>query len=210
MGKEFNSNQLKNIFKNYSEKLVSEITILKDKFNLYNNIIEYENKLSNSNFFMLVYNSLFTDIIITLSKFYENLVRKRNSDFDINDFLNLCDKINNSKKEFFIYYKGDESISNKIKEHKDKIEEIKPIIKKLLTWRDKKVAHFDKEPFINRQYLIKNAPLSKEELEKSIKIITDILNTYTYAHSRKIYVTENKNIKNLNIEEIIDLTKNIN
>jgi len=204
MNREINKEELTYIFKRYTEKFIEEITNLNSRLELYDQIFDYRDEIANNSYFMsLVLSSFSKDIIMTLSKFYENMIRRKNSDYDINDYLNLCEKIYNSEIYFFKY----SDISNKIEEHKKRIEEMKDVVNKLLVWRDKKIAHFDKEPFINRKFLIEEAPISKKELEQLKKIIIDILNTYSYAYSGKIYAYRHKSINNLDIKKIINSSK---
>jgi hypothetical protein len=137
-------------------------------------------------FFSLVRKSLFSESILTLCKFMEGHKNSNRSDLNLNSFI---DKLKNNdyilnalngkeKKEIIASYD----------KHQIQILKYQPLIDKLLYWRDKMIAHFDKI-FSDGPY--KAVEVSAEDIRKLMDFIADLL----YFYANKIGIDEKLSYK---------------
>jgi hypothetical protein len=123
-------------------------------------------------FFSLVRKSLFSESVMTLCKFMEGHNR---SDLNLNKFL---EKLKNNK-EIFNGLKHDEDIDleESYDKYKVQISNYEVLIKNLLSWRDKMIAHFDKGMMEDS---ISEVKVSAEDIRELIDFIGGLLNYYMY------------------------------
>jgi hypothetical protein len=93
------------------------------------------------------------------------------------------------------------AIFQSIQEDKKRIEEL-PSLNSFRLRRDKFVAHFDKDYFFNRDKLADDAPVIWDDLEKIVKIMTDIINSYSADYDGNLLAVEPINIRD--IDNILD------
>ena len=195
-------NEKRHYFEVYLRKLFHELTVLDTKFEIYRGINSHRtDRLEELNiapaFFGIVLNSLVSDIIISLAKFYENYDGRKRSDRNINRFLNFIESNTDifptdpeAKKMYNFNYTINEELIN---EHRAEIENIKGILDNLFQWRDKYFAHFDKKYFLNDKALVEDYPLNYEDIRYLIDLGAKILNKYSVAYNGMHYSIENVN-----------------
>ena len=118
-------------------------------------------------FFSITRKCLLDDIIISLVRLFE---KKNRSDYNIERYLD-------SLKIVFI--KNNE-ILQKIDSFTQNINSKYHLISNLLTWRDKAIAHSDKEYFISKSDLPVDAPLNFEEIDSLLNDSFGFLNMISY------------------------------
>lgn len=189
-------------FEIYLSKMFNEITAIDSKFNLYENIYKSkQNNLKELNiapgFFSLVLDSLFSDMIVSLAKLYENYDGKNRSDKNIIKFLNFIE----SNMNIFPSNQRDSSKASNdtiitmdlIKDHRRKIKNSKETLDNLFHWRDKYYAHFDNKYFEDSNLLSVNAPLTPNDVYGLLELLAKILNKYSVAYNGKYYSTKATN-----------------
>jgi len=66
----------------------------------------------------------------------------------------------------------------KLKKHKQKLKILRPLIQQVKTWRDKAIAHLDKNYIFDPATLGKMQPVNMEDVSNGLIILQDILNEY--------------------------------
>jgi hypothetical protein len=132
-------------------------------------------------FFSLVRKSLFSESVLTLCKFMEGHKKggRSRSDLNLNKFL---EKLKNNK-EVFKGLKHDEDIElvASYDKYQVQISNYVDLINNLLYWRDKMIAHFDKDLMADS---ISEVKVSAEEVRELIDFIGGLLNYYIYKIER--------------------------
>ena len=71
-----------------------------------------------------------------------------------------------------------DEFSSIIKKHKQKLKILRPLIQQVKTWRDKAIAHLDKNYIFDPATLGKMQPVNMEDVSNGLFILQDILNEY--------------------------------
>ncbi|MFB4168255.1 hypothetical protein [Virgibacillus sp. JSM 102003] len=186
------SNDIVKQFVNDVEGLLEELYQLNSFYLLNKYLKQKSNQEDNLNamnkapaFFNLTIHSFQYSSIMGLAKIFEPASRDSKS---INNFLNFVESnhkkifLNDSttKKKLGRTLNIDEST---IIKHKEKLCEVEPIVKNLLSWRDKSFAHNDKRYFKDREALGRDFPITYKEIENLIQLAAEILNTYQVGYN---------------------------
>ena len=75
-----------------------------------------------------------------------------------------------------------------IEEDKQKLLSLEQTIKKLITWRDKVIAHIDEEFLLTGKIISEEYPLQRQQLQEVIDTLFKILNRYSYAYDSSTWV----------------------
>jgi len=128
--------------------------------------------LISPTYFTLVRKSLLDDIVVSLSRLFEKSSR---SDFNINKFCHTLRKSFNANSK----------VLNLIDDYEKYLTGL-AIINNLLIWRDKAIAHIDKEYFGDANSLGQDAPLNIDDLKGLISTTFKFLNDIYYDFNHEI------------------------
>lgn len=176
-------------FRNEIGTYVNYFRALDEKFELYKHIKkhvkDYEKETNNiANYLIVVLDSLLDEVLIGTYKFFD-----KNSGKNLYDLMKKCREFfqNNCPEKIHII----DEIEKEINSHDT-------ILLNLKTYRDKHLAHTDKEYFGNASKLLKDYPTTYEEIEEIHTTIKELLNKlssiingvqygYTPAHVKDEY-----------------------
>lgn len=186
-------------FESYFKNLFDQLIFTYSTFEIYKHVLKIsKDKLEEINFaptfFSISLQSLFSETIITLCKIFKS---GKNNKYNMYDFLNFVKENmlmfsweNKIKRVHFqdadiefeksLHNNVDESI---IKVHIKNIEIQNEIIKNLFFWRDKHLAHNDKDYFLKAELIAKDAPITYGEISNLINLAKDIMNYYSIAYN---------------------------
>lgn len=136
-------------------------------------------------FFQLTIHSFQYSAIMGLARLFEPASRGSKSIYKFLSFIEGNHKkiFSNdpiTKRKLGRYTDIDESTVIK---HRERLNEVEPIINNLLSWRDKAFAHNDKKFFKDREALRRDFPIKYSEIENLIEIAAEILNTYQVGYN---------------------------
>lgn len=138
-------------------------------------------------FFRLTIHSFQYSAIMGLARLFEPASRGSKS---INKFLNFIES--NHKKVFSNDPITKEKLGRNsdidestVMKHRERLNEVEPIINNLISWRDKAFAHNDKKFFKDREALGREFPITYKEIENLIELAAEILNTYQVGYNGK-------------------------
>lgn len=199
-------------FEEYRVYLQQEITRVASYARLYRRLYDRRtDRLAEMNlapaFFSVVTDALFQAIVLWTDKLFDE-----KSERGLWNFLTFCE--NNRKilevselKRRNNYQDGHWMLNRKpitfqsIKEDKERIRNL-PSLRSFKLRRDKFIAHFDKDYFFKIEKLSDDAPLIWDDFENAVKIMADIINTYSSAYDGNLYVVEPVNITD--IDRLLD------
>jgi hypothetical protein len=136
------------------------------KIGIYNALLNNREIIENDPALVLIVNALEIDIKITLAKLLDGNRSERN----IIKFINFCET--NSKH---IPWKGETSLVNMVKKHKELLDANEDSINRLCKQRDKYFAHYDKKYFQNKDKLEEDFIMPFKEIIKIINIFGKIV-----------------------------------
>ena len=202
------------------EEYLQRITYLNDCYNLHKHMVEAKKEyLKEINIFPAFYSlallSFLKITIIELAKLYD--IHSKTS---INALLNTCGKnfnlflteitsevsyVETNKTETFVI---NVDIKKSLSEAKKNISSIKHLIEPLRNQRNKYYAHLDKEYQFNYNLLINTFPLSYNDIDKLISLLSNICNTLYYNLCNASYVTQSSNWND--IDNMLKIAKGYN
>lgn len=163
------------------EKLKKEIELyllyyyeIKKKFDLYKYIKQnsevYHEETKNIAYFLhTILRSLLENALMDISK----IVDERNNK-NVYKLLNIC------KQNIKLFYEDNErqkrNILKRFYEMKKQIDSKKNIIENLKIYRDKYLAHIDKQYFFDANKLFKEYKTSYEDIETTLNVIVNVCN----------------------------------
>ena len=157
-------------FEEFLESFYYNVSSLKKYFSLYK-LIKINYKKTNK------YSYVFCTILSSLEKtFFVELAKL----LDDREQRSLQSLIKISKKEINNFKSNDEI--NKSIEKLESILKNEELREKLKKYRDKYIAHNDKEYFINSQKIFKEYPIKNNVFEKVINIIFDEVSKIYYLY----------------------------
>lgn len=174
------------------EKYLKYYYEIKKEFDLYKHIkkkvLTYPNETKQISFFLqAVLNSLLKSSLLDISKILDN-----RNDKNIYRLLEVCNQ--NIK----LFCEEENSIKEKnekiktIKLLKEKVDNKQDLIKKIIKYRDKSLAHTDKKYFGDVSKLFKEYKTTYEEIEGILELIVNSLNELLYSLSNTTYVFNNE------------------
>lgn len=119
-------------------------------------------------YFTVVKKSLFYYFIISLSKLFEG---RNRSDFNLNSFIS---KLKDT------YEKYECNIPKVIIDLEEHVKNNEKLIKNLMTWRDRSIAHYDKKYFLEASSLSNDAKIGYDELEEVINKTLELIGKLDY------------------------------
>lgn len=152
-----------------------------------------------SGFFTLTNLSLFSDIIVSLFKLYE----EKAQDGSLYKFLGI---VSDSLSLFDYKESPDDSplVSlSTIKKDKEEIRWQYVAIGNLSTWRSKVFAHNDRKYYLDRNRLLQDASLTNQDIEVLIDLAWKIVNKYCLALDGSSYYPEVPNAKD--VGKVLDI-----
>jgi len=120
-------------------------------------------------FFTLIHESLTIDLMVSLTRLYEEGRSERN----LPKFLNVVEM--NLTTLSSLDPQIDVSVVNA---HRVRIKELKGVLDNLTVHRDRLLVHHDKEYFLDPRRTQRDAPISFGDLETLLKTAEEILRTY--------------------------------
>lgn len=180
----------KRMFEEYINGLFEELTDINTIFKFHKHLMnKKKDRLNELNmapsFFDYVITCFLSEVIIKLSKLYEN----NRSDRNLNKFLNFIEQNKNIYEEC----EGKNINNCLIDKHRQMIVDSKSILDNLFVWRDKCYAHNDKKYFFNNQQLSADYKITVGDVEKLIELANDILDCYSRPYYKYIRGIDNTN-----------------
>jgi len=161
-------------------------------------------------FFGLTIDSLKTDTIISLSRFFENKRQTQNI-FHLLEFVhkNLSlfsqESFKNRTGVTELLYPQQQITLKTVTQHKKELAEVNSILKNLHFWRNKRYAHLERQFFYEPLELTSKAPLRYTDLRRLIKLAGQILNTYLVAFEDRSNTFRATNL--CDVDTVIDILK---
>ncbi|MGA2914730.1 MAG: hypothetical protein ABSE89_01755 [Sedimentisphaerales bacterium] len=189
--------ETENKFEQYREHLHDEVSRLSTYVFLYKHLHQRkQSRLDEMNiapcFFQSVFESLYSNIILWVNNllcpkadrgFFDFLIFIENN---LQIFTVVClQKRQNYPNGHWMLNRSPITIQT-IKSDQDKITNLKSL-KNFKTRRNKYHAHFDKKYAFEKHKIKNDAPIRWTDLDDSISIMKDILNTYSAAYDGKVY-----------------------
>ena len=204
-----NLSEQEQYFLKYYYKLINEILCARAHLNLWECLEKYKStsyvaEFNNAEyFFTFTQKAHLDDVILTLSR----IVDTHENSLTLWKFLNYAEQ----KREIFsmkafkermknepdyeIYWK------NKVKDHKplaiteieedrQKLKKLSQIVNNISTWRDKVLAHIDRQYLLSGRNFTKEFPLRLQQLQEIIKTLFNILSRYSGAFNSSEYDEE--------------------
>jgi len=158
-------------------------------------------------FFGTVIDSLFSVIVLWADKFFHE-----RSERGLVDFLRFCEcnisifgikELQRRRHYPNGHWMLDREPITPQSIQKDRVQISKlEFLPNLRLRRDKFHAHFDKKYFFDRAKLSEDAPLKWSDFEESLKVIKDIINTYSAAYDGNLFELEPINIDD--VDHLLD------
>jgi hypothetical protein len=158
-------------------------------------------------FFGTVIDSLFSVIVLWVDKFFHE-----RSERGLVDFLNFCERnirifdikeLQRRRKYPDGHWMLNRDPITPVSIQENRAQISKPeFLSNFRLRRDKFHAHFDKEYFFDRKKLFEDAPLKWMDLEEPLRIIKDIINTYSATYDGNLFELEPINIDD--IDRLLD------
>ena len=143
-------------------------------------------------FFSIARKSIFQEAFLTLGKLFKTT---GGSERNLIKLLNLIES------EIKIFDdNGQKELKLKIGFYRDEIEARAVSVNKITRWRDKLLAHYDKEYFTNPNKIVDDSGLSLEEIRDLIDVARTMINDISL-----IILNERVSIRPYNFEDINDL-----
>ncbi len=202
---EYKPTDVEKRFLKYYEKLILETIQARAHLKLWERLEGYKSSYldelnSAPHFFNFTMKAHLDDTLMTLSR----ILREQNKAFTISKFLDFVEreikvfsseafchrvKCNPSYDEYWI--KSHSPITKeKIEEDRRKLGSLEETITNLITWRDKVLAHIDKGFLESDRKISQEYPLKRQELEKVIQALIDILDRYSGAYDLSSFAEE--------------------
>ena len=180
-------------FEQYREYLQREVIRLVEYLSLYRRLHERrKDRLEEMNiapgFFWVVFEALFTAIVLWVEKLFSG-----NSERGLVDFLAFCERnlwifgIKELQRRRG-YQNGHWMLERtpiitmeSVREDMKRVQNL-PSLRSFKLRRDKFHAHFDKDYFFDSKKLAVDAPLKRSDLEEIVTVIDEILNRYSAAY----------------------------
>lgn len=193
-------------FEEYRQYLITEATRLASFIALFRKLYEHRvDRLEEMNiapaFFQVVTDALLSAIILWVNKLFEE--RGERSIFNFLTFIEYnrnilaVEQLKRRKSYPDGHWMLDRdpitlAAINQDREHIQNLD----CLKNFKALRDKFYAHFDKEYFFDRKRMADEAP-TWGDLEKVIKVTSDVINNYSAAYDGQLFVLEPVNINDL-------------
>src|SRR5690606_25668393 len=181
----------KKYFEEYLQTLYEELININENLKLWLYVHNFDNGLIINrapNFFNRILSALFESVIISLTRLFDSYKKIDRSDRNIIRFINFIESnINvfpldtsqqNNKKS------KDKLVGDFIKNHRELINTLNPILDNLFVLRYKYINHFDSKYFNNVSQLLKDYEIKVTDIEKIIKSAEKILDDYSMLYNR--------------------------
>ena len=166
-------------------------------------------------FFGMVSQALLTDVIMGLSRLYENSSRK--SYGNLYNYLNFVssnrsiftveNKIIRIKNigglEYYIRENFESDIELIIKEQGKQLQKMESKINNLMVWRDKHYAHNDSKYFLSPEKLANDAPLLFKDIQDLVVCASQIVNKHTAQFNGQTTMISYSNV--FDVDVILDI-----
>lgn len=141
-------------------------------------------------YFSIIRKSLLDAIIVGIVRLFE---KRKRSDCNFNKFI----------EDLKIDFKENHNILENLNSFKHYINSKQELIGNMLVWRDKIIAHLDKDWFLDKSNLAVGAPLYIDEIKDLISKSFDFLNSLSYEvdHSSQYtkYINQDDYMSLLNV-----------
>jgi len=195
--------QAEEYFQKYYDRLIQETLHARAHLNLWERLEKYKSShLKELNqaphFFNFTIKAHLDDALLSLSR----ILDRHEDSLSIWKFLNFveqnCDMFSTEafrqrmmrKPNYNEHWtKSHEPITIKeINEDRQKLEKLEQTVNNLTTWRDKVIAHTDRQFLLTGKIASKEYPLQRQQLQEVIDILFKILNRYSTAFESSSYL----------------------
>jgi len=190
-------------FQKYHHRLMRETMIARAHLKLWERLENYKSdylgELNQArHFFTFTTGAHLDDTLLILSRILDK--RGRDAPLTIWTFLNFAEqnleifstpafkkRVGHKAHYDDFWIQEHTPITRKeINEDRKKLTEVESTISKLMTWRDKVIAHIDRR-FLIGESISKKYPLQYQELQRVVNTLAEILNRYSRAYESLQY-----------------------
>jgi hypothetical protein len=194
--------QQEKLFQKYYDRLILETLHARAHLNLWERLEKYKatsyiDELNQTRyFFTFTIKAHLDDILLTLSRILDK--GKHGDPLSIWKFINFAEQnIEIFSTEAFrqrVKQKPESWIEshrpitlNEIVEDRQKLERLEQTTKNLTTWRNKVIAHIDRQFLLAGKIVSEEHPLQLQQLKEAIDTLFEILNRYSGAYNSSSY-----------------------